>query len=55
MAIFYRSSNFNGADAIVIIHPVPQLFKELTDKEKEISNIKITKIYFLKWPREQSI
>ena len=45
---FIFSSNSNGADAIVIIHPVPQLFKELTDKEKEISEHKNYKDIFLK-------
>ncbi len=33
---FINASNANGADAIVVIHPVPQLYKNLSEVEKDI-------------------
>ena len=49
---FIASSNSNGAKGIIILHPVPQLFKTLSEVEKNITNHKNYKEIFLKMADE---
>ena len=49
---FIASSSSNGAKAIVIIQPVPQLYKNLTIEEKEFTNHRDYKKIFLKMAEE---
>ena len=49
---FIASSSSNGAKAIVIIQPVPQLYKNLTLEEKEFTNHRDYKKIFLKMAEE---
>lgn len=45
---FIASSNSNGAEGIIILHPVPQLFKTLSVVEKKITDHRNYKEIFLK-------
>jgi len=49
---FIASSSSNGAKAIVIIQPVPQLYKNLTIEEKEFTKHRDYKKIFLKMAEE---
>ena len=49
---FIASSSSNGAKGIIILHPVPQLFKTLSDVEKKITNHRNYKEIFLKMAEE---
>ena len=49
---FIASSSSNGAKAIVIIQPVPQLYKNLTLEEKEFTKHRDYKKIFLKMAEE---
>lgn len=49
---FIGSSNSNGAESIIIIQPVPQLFKNLSYIEKQVTNSKDNKRIFLKMAEE---
>ena len=49
---FIASSNSNGGKGIIILHPVPQLFKTLSDVEKKITNHRNYKEIFLKMAEE---
>ncbi len=49
---FIGSSSSNGARAIVIIQPVPQLYKDLTTEEKQFTNHRDYKKIFLKMAEE---
>ena len=49
---FIASSNSNGAKSIIIIQPVPQLFKNLSIKEKQITNQRDYRKIFLRMSDE---
>ena len=49
---FIASSNSNGAESIIIIQPVPQLFKNLSDTEKQITNHRDYRKIFLRMSEE---
>ena len=49
---FIASSNSNGAKGIVIIQPVPQLFKNLSNTEKQTTNHRDYRKIFLRMSEE---
>ena len=49
---FIASSNSNGAQGIIILHPVPQLFKTLSNVEKEVTVHRNNKKIFLRMAEE---
>ena len=49
---FIAASSSNGAKGIIIVHPVPQLFKNLTDHEKKVSAHRNYKEIFLRMAEE---
>ena len=49
---FIGSSSSNGAKAIIIIQPVPQLYKDLTPEEKQFTNHRDYKKIFIKMAEE---